>query len=81
MAHSYRSDIVTYASKHPAPAGYIEALERANRAGAITWPELQELQRRATTLWCLVHNQPALIYDEHDTPRCLRCLEEPPCLN
>lgn len=60
-------------SPTPAPAGYIDALDRAQKAGAITWDESRKLQARALPQ-CLPHGNPGM-YDGA-TVVCVECLQE-----
>jgi hypothetical protein len=60
-------------SAEPLPEGWIDAIWRATKAGALTWPEACHLQV-AFGPRCLKHDQP--IKSTDNGGQCLRCVEE-----
>ena len=55
------------------PDGWIDAIWRAVKAGALTWPEAQHLQDSALPR-CLRHDEPIKATDGGGL--CVRCVEE-----
>jgi hypothetical protein len=62
-----------YPSAHALPLGWVDAIWRASKAGAISWDEAEYLQTLGAPR-CLKHNLPIKVLD--DGGQCLRCIEE-----